>query len=213
MHSVHQTAYGSGRFRPILFVAVLGLVLAGCVSNDEYNSAITRLDSEWKATNDKTLRTMGRRTVALSRGQALLAARAAGRKLGMLTEQENLETGFLLATASAPTPLSASEWQEVQAADTARMKEVIAEDVGLVSWFATLDPTAKEVLTNVLITEKHNGVEVSVGIRLRTKTMVTGRIRRSQPPPTALRIGLQKFWSAFDDEMRKVTVSTPACGE
>ena len=59
------------RYRPILAVAVLGFVLAGCVSNAKYNSAIMRLDAEWKTANDKTLRTMGRRTVALESAEDL----------------------------------------------------------------------------------------------------------------------------------------------
>ncbi len=107
-------------------MAVAGLVLAGCVSNARHNSAIMRLDAEWKAANDETLRTMGRRTVALSRTRALLVARGAGQRLGMLVEKENTETGFLLATAAAPSPLSMSEWKEVQEADTAFLMSIIA---------------------------------------------------------------------------------------
>ena len=213
MRSKQKTARMLRRFRRVVAVAVAGLVLAGCVSNAGYNSAIMRLDAEWKAANDETLRTMGRRTVALSRTQALLVARGAGQRLGMLVEQENTETGFLLATAAAPTPLSMSEWKEVQLADTARMKSVIAEDVGPLSWFATLDPSGKEVLTNVLVTEKRRGVEISVGIRLRTKIGTAGRVRRSQPPPTALRIGLRKFWSAFDEELRIMSDTGRASAE
>ncbi len=203
--SLPGTARISGQYRPALAVAALGLVLAGCVSDSEYNSAIMRLDSEWKAANDLTLRTMGRRIVALSRPQALLAARGATQKLGMLVEKENVETGFLLVTAAAPTPLTAAEWAEVQAADTSKMRSVIADEVGLASWFATLDPSAKDVLANVLVKEKREGVEVSIGLRLRNKRVVKGRIRRSQPPPTALRIGLRKFWSAFDEELRDMS--------
>ncbi len=210
MRSIPGTACLSGRYGRGLAVAALGLVLAGCVSDSQYNAAIMRLDSEWKAANDRTLRTMGRRTVAMSRTQALLAARGATQKIGMLVEKENVETGFLLVTAPAPTPLSMAEWAEVQAADTKNMQSVIAEEVGLVSWFATLDPSAKDVLANVLVTEKREGVEVSIGMRLRNKKVVSGRVRRSQPPPTALRIGLRKFWAAFDEERRALSASNRA---
>ncbi len=86
--SLPGTARISGQYRPALAVAALGLVLAGCDSDAAYNSAIMRLDSEWKTANDRTLRTMGRRIVAISRSQALLAARGAGQKLGMLVEKE-----------------------------------------------------------------------------------------------------------------------------
>ena len=147
----------------MLAVAALGVVLAGCVFDAEYDSAIMALDDEWKAANARTLRTLGRRIVAISRSQALLAARGAGQRLGMVVEEENVETGFLLVTAAAPTPLTADEWAEVQAADTDRMKTVIAKKVGVASWFATLDPSAKDVLANVLVADKRAGVEVSIG--------------------------------------------------
>ncbi len=168
IHSISRTARW-GRYRPVLAVATLGFALAGCVTDASYNAAIVRLDSEWKAANDRTLRTLGRRTVALSRTRALIAARGATQKLGMLVEEENVETGFLLVTAAAPTPLTAAEWAEVQAADTTKMQSVIAREVGVASWFATLDPSAKDVLANVLVTEKSAGVEVSIGLRLRNK--------------------------------------------
>ncbi len=198
-----------GRLR-VVAVAAVAIVLAGCVSDASYNAAIVSLDTEWKAANERTLRTLGKRTVAVSRTQALLAARGATRRIGMLVEDENVETGFLLVTAAAPTPLTAEEWAEVQATDTAKMKSVIAREVGVASWFATLDPSAKDVLANVLVAEKRRGVEVSIGLRLRNKRVVAGRVRRSQPPPTALRIGLRKFWAAFDEELRSLPKSARA---
>ncbi len=209
MSSIMSIASMTARHRTnsyrALAACALGLALAGCVSDASYNAAILRLDSEWKAANDRTLRTMGRRVVEVSRTRALLAARGATQKLGMLIEEENLETGFLLVTAAAPTPLTMAEWEEVQAADTAKMQSVIAREVGVASWFATLDPSAKDVLANVLVAKKPGGVEVSIGLRLRNKRVVTGRVRRGQPPPMALRIGLRKFWAAFDDELRALS--------
>ncbi len=206
-HSISSAEYLSRRFRSVLAVVALGLFVSGCVSDAQYNSAIMRLDDEWKAANERTLRTEGRRTLQISRSRALLAARGATQKLGMLVEEENVETGFLLVTAAAPTPLTAAEWKQVQAADTANMQNVIAEEVGLASWFATLDPSAKDVLANVLVAKKSRGVEVSIGLRLRNRKVVAGRVRRSQPPPTALRIGLRKFWAAFDKELAALSGS------
>jgi hypothetical protein len=187
--------------RRVAVSAAIAAGAAGCVSNSEYNSAILRLDDAWKAENAKTLATLGRRTVAASPALALLAARGATRELGMLVEKENAETGFLLVTAAAPTPLTHAEWTQVQRTDTPNMREIISKDVGAVSWFVTLDPSAKDVLANVLVTQRPKGAEVSIGLRLRSKSTVTGRARRSQPPPTALRIGLHKFWAAFDGEL------------
>ncbi len=47
------------------------------------------------------------------------------------------------------------------------MRSLIAEEVGLLSWFATLDPSAKDVLVNVYVTARENGSELAIGLRLR----------------------------------------------
>ena len=181
---------------------------SACVSATQYNTAMTKLDSDWKKENDGTFESGGRRMVDIDWYDAFLAVQAAFRRLGMVVEQQDLDTGFIFATAPAPVPLTAEEWRQVQDADTSEMRTIIQPEVGLAGWFATLDPSGKDVLVNAFLTDRPEGVEIALGMRLLLdKKMEDGRAKRTQAPPTAVRIGLEKFWRAFDREVAHVAVN------
>ena len=180
------------------------------MSDKAYNTAIGDVDARWGQINARFVDEAGRRVVAASRRQAFLAAQRTVQRLGMVIEDQNYDSGFLLVSSPAPTPLTGAEWERVRKADTPELRAIIAKTVGPASWFVTLDPTAKDVLANVLVTDTRKGVEVSLGIRLRDRKVVTGRIRRTQAPPTAVRIGFGKFWSTFEKELRIVVAESPA---
>ncbi|MDH4204226.1 MAG: hypothetical protein OEV45_01750, partial [Desulfobacteraceae bacterium] len=148
----------------VMSVVTLSLILVACVSNKQYNRAILQLESAWKEANDRILESEGRRFFKATKHQGFMAVQLAVRRLGMVVEQQSYETGFLLVTAPAPVPLTMSDWAVVQKSDTQEMRSIIAEEVGVASWFVTLDPSAKDVLANVFITEKEEGIEISIGL-------------------------------------------------
>ncbi|MBW2406218.1 MAG: caspase family protein, partial [Deltaproteobacteria bacterium] len=188
----------------VISIVSLSLVLVACVSNKQYNRAILQLESAWKETNDRILESEGRRFFKVTKHQGFLAIQSAVRRLGMVVEQQSYDTGFMLVTAPAPVPLTMSDWAVVQQTDTQEMRSIIAEEVGLASWFVTLDPSAKDVLANIFLTEKEEGVEISIGLRLRNRKVETDRSRRMQPPPSAVRMGLRKLWSVLEQELDSV---------
>jgi hypothetical protein len=190
-------AYG---FRIFCLVSAF-LLLAGCVTDSQHNKAIGDIDAFWKKKNDKLVVTEGRRIVQATPREAFIAVQRAAQRLGMIVEDQDRATGFLLASSAAPTPLTQEEWKIVQENDTDEMREVIGETIGAASWFVDLDPTGKEVLANVLVNETGEGTEVSLGIRLRSTRATVERDRRLQPPPTAMRIGMEKFWLIFEEEI------------
>jgi hypothetical protein len=163
--------------------------------------------------NDRTLERDGHRFFKATKQQGFVAAQLATSQLGMVVEKQSYETGFLFVTAPAPTPLTMSEWELVQKTDTEEMRSVIAEELGIFSWWATLDPSSKDVLANIFVTEKGEDIKVSVGLRLRSRGATSGKKRRLQPPPTAVRIGLSKFWTTFEQELgslaKKYSTSGP----
>jgi hypothetical protein len=191
----------------LLLVSVLGLALASCVSSEQYRAAITRVDLNWKAKNDKILNADGRRVVRAEKFRVFTAVQNTFRRLGMIVEQQDYGTGFLFASAPAPVPLSAAEWDRVRAADTGEMRSLAAEEMGVVAWFASLDPVGKDVLVNVFVANKDDGVEVSLGLRLRNSGAGAGGLaRRTQAPPTAVTFGLRHFWNAFNIELADIVV-------
>ena len=185
----------------VLSVIFLMLVLSACVSNKQYNQAILKLESAWKETNNRTLEREGRQIFKATKQQGFMAAQLSARRLGMVVEQQNYETGFLFVSAPAPAPLTMSDWEMVQESDTQEMRSIIAEKVGYASWFVTLDPSAKDVLANIFITEQGENIEVSIGLRLRNRKVEAERARRMEPPPTAVKIGLRKLWTVFEQEL------------
>ena len=196
----------------IMSVASLSLVFVACVSNKQYNRAILHLESTWKEANDRILESEGRRFFKATKHQGFVAVQLAVRRLGMVVEQQSYETGFLLVTAPAPVPLTMSDWAAVQKSDTQEMRSIIFEDVGVASWFVTLDPSAKDVIANIFVNEKGDGIEISIGLRLRNRKAEAGRNRRMQPPPSAVHMGLRKLWSVLEQELGSVIDKGTALG-
>ena len=175
--------------------------LGGCVSDRTYNKAIADLDANWQAKNAQTLTELGQRTIDSTKYSSFVAVQGATRRLHMIIEEEDYATGFLFASSAAPTPLTSDEWAEVQKVETPGMREVLSESLGVLSQTVELDPSGKDLLANVFVTERDEGVEVSVSIRLRNNLAQGDRVRRMEPPPLAVRLGLEKFWAAFDAEL------------
>ena len=195
-----------------MLVFALVLAISGCVSNQSYRDAITRVEAEWKVINDQTLKEDGQRHYRATKEQGFTAAQASASELGMVVEEQSYETGFLFVTAPAPTPLTMSDWEKVQKEDTEELRSLISEEFGLLKNWVELDPSSKEVLANIFVTESDSGINVSIALRLRKTDTESGRKRRLQPPPTAVRLGLNKFWTVFEKELDATVAqsTTPA---
>ncbi|HUH67107.1 MAG TPA: caspase family protein [Syntrophales bacterium] len=188
-----------------LSVASILLITTACGTLDaSYNRAILRLESTWLQENIRILESDGRRQFKATKQQAFEATQLTARRLGMVVDEQNFTTGYMLVSAPAPTPLTMEEWAEVQKKDTEKFQSIIAQDIGAISYFATLDPSGKDVVGNFFISEKEGLVEVSIGLRLRSTKPTADKLRRLQAPPTAVRMGVQKFWKAFEPELASV---------
>jgi hypothetical protein len=150
----------------LIIIISLMLAVTACVSDKSYNRAILKLEGAWKEVNDRTLENDGHRFYKATKQQGFMAGQLTANRLGMVVEQQSYETGFMLVTAPAPTPLTMSEWELVQKADTKEMRSILQDELGVMGRWATLDPSGKEVLANVFVVEKGEGIEVSVGLRL-----------------------------------------------
>lgn len=185
----------------VISVITLVLVLSACVTDRYMSKAVADLEAKWKVENDRIIEREGHRFFNKTKKQGFMAAQLSVGRLGMVVEDQSYETGYLLVTGPAPIPLTKSEWERVQKSESPEMRKVLAKKLGIYSWWAELEPTGKEVLVNIFVSEKDDGIEVTVGLRLRVKESTTDKLRRMQPPPTAIRIGLRKFWSEFEKEL------------
>jgi hypothetical protein len=189
-------------------VVGLALVLTGCSVDQQRNAAVAQLEFTWKAENDKTFAKNGHRVFPVPKRQAFAAAQATARKFGMIVERQDYATGFLFVTAPGPLPLSQKEWREVQKQDTGKLRDIVRPHMGLIlTSLASLDAADNDVLTNIFITSTKSGSKVAVGIGLRERSSATGLIPRTQAPPTAVRLGLAKFWKIFSEELKTASVN------
>ena len=186
------------RLAIIIFITV---ITNACASQHSIRKAAQRVESGWKAENEQILKEEGQRRFKATKRQGFEAAQSAAMRLGMIIENQTYESGFIFMSAPAPSPLTVPEWERVQAAETQAMRNLVSNDLGLYQWWVTLDPSGKDVLANVIVAEKADGIAVSLGLRLRVKDSTTDRLKRMQPPPTALRMGLAKFWAAYEMEL------------
>ena len=60
----------------------------------------------------------------------------------------------------------------VQRSDTTELRSLLGEDLGILSWWVTLDPSSKDVFGNIFITEKEEGIEVTIALRLRNTKII-----------------------------------------
>jgi len=193
----------------LVVVILIAVITNACVSQHSVKKAAQKVASEWKGENAQILKAEGQRNFRATKRQGFEAAQAAAGRLGMIIENQTYETGFIFMAAPAPTPLTAPEWEKVQAAETRAMRDLVSQDLGFYQWLVTLDPSGKEVLANVIIKETAEGIDVALGLRLRVKDSSTDKLKRMQPPPTALRMGLAKFWATYERELDTVLSQAP----
>jgi len=129
------------RYAPrIITVVFLVLAVAACVSDKSYNRALLKLEGEWKEKNDRTLESDGRRFYKATKQQGFMAAQLTASRLGMVVEEQSYETGFMLVTATAPVPLTMSEWKLVQESDTKEMRSILTDQLGVMGrWLGPVE--------------------------------------------------------------------------
>ena len=81
----------------------------------------------------------------------------------------------------------------------------------MLGWGAELNPAGFDVLMNAFIREKENSIEISLAVGLRSKTPPPpGGARGTSAPPTAYRIGIDKFWRTYEAELPTVVANRAA---
>lgn len=181
------------------FCAALALAAGGCASEQQVHDAISAVNRAFRADYERVLADKGTRTFEVRRAEAFVALRAAMSRLGMRLVQQDPDLGYLNADASAPRPLSAEDWRRAAEADLPRMREIAAQHVGIVAQFISFEPEGLEVVINGTTVEVSRGTEVSLTMRLReVAPPKSGMPRREYPPPTAVRLGLDRIWAEFE---------------
>jgi hypothetical protein len=182
---------------------VVASFAAGCATQSEVRSAITEVNEAFRIEYERILAEKGTRTYAVRQPQAFAALQRALHRLGMRVADEAPELGYLNVYAPAPNPLDAEEWRAAAQSDLPRMREIAAKHVGLVSWLVRFEPEGLDIVINATALGSGTNTEISLTMRMReTAPPQSGMPRREYPPPTAVRMGLDKIWTQIDRQLR-----------
>jgi hypothetical protein len=188
------------RWPAALLVAALS---AGCASDSQVRSAITEVNETFRVEYERILEERGSRTYPVSQPQAFNALRNALTRLGMRIADQSPEIGYLNVHAPAPNPLDAAEWRAAAEADLPKMREIAVKHVGIIGRFLRFEPEGLDIVINATALRAGGGSEVLLTMRMReTAPPPSGMPRREYPPPSAVRMGLDKIWREVDRELR-----------
>jgi hypothetical protein len=193
----------TGGNRRALLCAMLALAAAGCVTQEEKRDATLAVNREFQAEYERILAEKGVRTYRVKRPEAFVALLAALGRLGMRVESQEPEVGYLNVHAPAPVPLNVQEWQHAAQTDLPRIRAIARPHIGMAADFINFEPEGLFTVINATAVDVPGGTEVSLTMRMREfAPPKSGMPRREYPPPTAVRMGLDKIWGQFEYELR-----------
>lgn len=185
----------------IASLALAALLAGGCAGNNQQamQDAIDRVDSTWSVANGDLKKTVGVRIYKLPKKRAFQAMLIALNDLGFVVQNLSYESGFIVAKAPIPTPLSKSEWAAVKQVEEPRMRAIAASVVGTEGARRfRLHDNNFEIILNVVMLERARDLRISFGFQM----VYTGPARavayRQQPPPEAVKYAMVKAWDRFE---------------
>jgi len=203
------SADGSARLAVAAAWLALALGLAGCVSQETRRDAINDINAAFKVEYESILKENGTHRVGSNSVATHEAMIAALQQLGMVVTQQSRDLGFIAVEAPAPSPLTRAEWDRAAAADLPKAREILRRHIGSLADLFHFEPEGVDTVITATIIEERGGAQISLTMRMREVAPPTqGLPRRDYPPPTALRLGLDKIWARLDSEL-KVLATKP----
>ena len=191
----------------LVAVCLAAAALGGCASitDDQKRNAINAVNAEFKSQYERILAEQGTRFSPVSPQEAFDTLRVTLIHLGMRIGDQSPSIGYLNVFAPAPTPLDQDEWLKAEAQDLPKMREIVCKYIDIRCKFIRFEPEGLDIVINGTINPVRSGAEVSLTMRMReVKPPQTGMPRRDYAPPTAVRLGLDKIWRNYEQELRAV---------
>jgi len=163
--------------------------LSGCMAQMQEN--MNALQSYWEKENSKLVSELGTRYYKLGVFDAQRAMLIALSNLEMSIEQQDSNSGFIVAKANAPHPLSTDEWLRVKDIEEPNAQKIAGP-------MFILDGTKSEVIINTIILKREHDIQITIRFRTKYIGNTAGLIIGRQPPPEAVKIGLRKIWNEFE---------------
>jgi len=167
----------------------------------QVNEALTLLNKAFQEEYEKILGQRGSRFDVASRAIAFQALETALRRLGMIVESRDPDGGTLTVAAPAPKPLSADDWRRVVQDDGPMMARILCPKLGEYCRQIRFEPDDYVIVINAIVLGAANdSSRISLTTRMREIVERPGVPRREYPPPTGVRMALDKIWEAYERE-------------
>ena len=169
---------------------------------EQFVKAFTLLNERLRVEYERALDERGSRSVPVSRAAAYDALHAGFIRLGMIVESRDPDVGTLTVAAPAPRPLSADEWRRTIQSDLPMMAGILCPILGSYCTGIKFEPDDYVIAINATVRGTDGGAsEISLTTRMREIAPRPGMPRRDYPPPTGVRMALDKIWTAFDQAL------------
>jgi hypothetical protein len=166
--------------------------------------AFTAVNRAFQEEYERILDERGVRSVPVRRSDAFDALNAGLIRLGMIVESRDPDAGTLTVAAPAPRPLDADEWRRAAAADLPLMQKIMCPILGeRFCQSIRFEPDGLVIVINAtVLATASGGSEISLTTRMREiEESRTKLPRREYPPPTGVRMALDKIWTRFDQDL------------
>lgn len=187
-----------------LLHCLLMILLSGCVSMEEFQNGMNEIDSSWGGINARILAAHGRKTYSTSISECIEAARNTATQLGFSIIKEDSHS--VIAQALTPAPFTKDEYKAIKNIEEPIMQAMAAHHVGkFYSRIFYLDEKGFFYITatiNVTNTEKDGYSLVQIDFSIEPKKEQKYFIYGKNPPPEAVRKGLEKWWITFDNNLQ-----------
>lgn len=184
-------------------LSLVVVLAAGCATDDQIRGALIDVNNDFRQQYERILAENGTRVYKVKRQEAFNATRIALTRLAMRIGGQSEELGYLNVFAPAPVPLSPDEWRQAADRDLPKLRELAKKHVGLMAYFVKFEPEGLEIVINTTTIEVPAGTEVSLTMRMREiAPPPSGMPRREYPPPSAVRMGLDKIWRELEAELK-----------
>lgn len=187
----------------ILLCVIALLFVAGCPDQGQVREAIVAVNTVFQAEYERVLDEHGTRIYKVPQGRVFVALHAALARLGMKVVDQDPQAGTMTVSAPAPRPLDLDEWQRAAAADTPLMHKTVCPIIGNIACQQIrFEPEGLDIVINATVLPVAGGTEVSLTTRMRQiAEPKSGMPRREYPPPTGVRMALDKMWRQLASEL------------
>ena len=180
-----------------IFISLVVPFLTGCPTIPEVNQSFQRVDNMWLQEYRQMEETVRTRIVEGSYPEVLTAAKKALSSIGFAVEAAQIAEGKIVGVADEPTPLTKDEWIAVVREEKSRVS-----DVG--GWYMQMSekPVGYKINVRVDVTPTVKGTVIKLGYEMSHPEYASMGINANKAaPPTAVRIGSERFWGALAKEL------------